>query len=108
MLSLTILTALFNTTLIQVARKRKWLIKYALHHRKWMPDPECYLCLSFWAGCIEILVGVAVGCAPHWLVGDYLPALVGISPSLHLLFVPWCAAALSNFLVNNAFLIDLR
>ena len=88
MLELIIILILFNTTIIHCSHKWKLLEKYSAYRLKWMPDPDCYLCLSFWITVIQCII------------------LAFINPSIGLLIVPFCVASGTNWLVNQAILKD--
>lgn len=79
MLKIIIIISLFNTTLLLCLKKWGVIDWYTIHRKLWMPKAECYLCLGYWFSLIEIL---------FWpdLTYEYL-------------VVPFCSAALINYLV---------
>ena len=85
MLEISIIMALLNTTVLHCLNKWKWIEWFSLHRKPWMPSSDCWLCLSFWLGAIEL---------PFvWYEWYYF-------------LVPVCAAAITNWLVNAALLND--
>ena len=48
LLSLTILTALYTAGLLFCFTKWGWLSWYQVYRKRWMPEGDCYFCLSFW------------------------------------------------------------
>jgi hypothetical protein len=82
MLNDIIITALLNTTIIICFKKWKWLDKYSMYRKQWMPKSDCYLCLGFWMSVITL---------PFF---DYN------------LLIPFCSAPITNYLTNVAVIHD--
>lgn len=89
-LQLTALIALWNTTLLVCLKKWKALEWYQVRRRLWMPEGNCYLCLSFWISVVQI------GCM--YASGDII--------SLEFLIVPFCSCPITNYLTNIAVIHD--
>lgn len=87
-LHIVIILGLLNTTILICFKKWGWLDLYAAYRRVWwMPNADCYLCLGFWLSLLQVLLyGTLSG---HWY-----------------LLVPFCSAALTNYLTNIAVIHD--
>lgn len=76
-----LVSALISTTLLLCFKKWGWIDWYAIHRKQWMPESDCYLCLGFWFS------------LPYGIY--YLNPLI-----------PFCAAAIVNYIVNNSIIND--
>lgn len=83
MLSLIIILGLLNTTLLICFKKWKWLDRYEVYRPKFFPSANCYLCLGFWLAVLETIY-----------------FLITIDATL--VVVPFCSAAITNYLTNTA------
>jgi hypothetical protein len=90
MLTSIIIISLLNATLLQCFRKWHWLEWYAIHKADYLPDAGCFLCLSFWLAAIECIILFYYFLDPKFLI------------------IPFCACALTNFIINATIVNDYR
>lgn len=95
MLTVAVILGLLNTTLLLCAKKWGWIDRMQAYG--WIKSP-CYLCSGFWMAVIEFT-----------LIFITVPAVLDVEKYLFWVYLtPFCAAAITNYLVNTALINERR